>query len=100
MEVWQFVITAIGLVSFLGAVVVFLRGSADKGTIESLTRSNDALKVELSLCNAKCDKLETRVKALENENEVLRAAVTHVEEIRQLQIDVNEILSLVKELAS
>jgi septal ring factor EnvC (AmiA/AmiB activator) len=91
---------SITIVLFLGSVAVFLRGSADKGTIESQARQIAALSGELALTNTKCDKLDTRVQALENENEVLRAAVSHSEEVRQLQIDVNELLELVRGLAS
>jgi hypothetical protein len=84
----------------LGVIVTFLRGSADKGTIASLERSNAALKEELGVTSAKCDKLETRVGALENENQVLRAAVSHSEEIRALQADVTTLLDLVRGLAA
>lgn len=42
------------LIGFLGAAVVFLRGSRDKGTIETLERSNKAL--------------DERVKILESES--------------------------------
>lgn len=92
--------TAIGVVAFLGAVAVFLRGSADKGTIESQARSITALNAELGITNVRCDKLDTRVNALENENEVLRAAVSHSEEIRQLQTDLSEVLDIVRNLAA
>lgn len=91
---------ALGILISLGVVVTFLRSSADKGTIASLERSNAALTNELLITNTRCDKLDTRVKALENENEVLRAAVSHTEEIRQLQTDVNELLALVRGLAA
>jgi peptidoglycan hydrolase CwlO-like protein len=90
---------ALGILISLGVVVNFLRSSADKGTIESQERSITALTTELMLCNSKCDKLETRVRAVENENEVLRAQVSHIEEIRQLQADMTEVLALVRGLA-
>lgn len=91
---------ALGVLISLGLIAQFLRRSADKGTIESQDRSIAALTSELLITNNRCDKLDTRVRALENENEVLRAAVSHSEEIRQLQADVNELLALVRGLAA
>jgi hypothetical protein len=90
----------IGVLIGLGTIVTFLRSSADKGTIASLERSNAALTAELGLTNTRCDTLDTRVRALENENQVLRAAVSHTQEIQQLQTDVNELLALVRTLAA
>lgn len=98
MQVLGYIGTAVGLVLFLGAVAVFLAGSRDKGTIESLQRSNAALETELAITNSKCAALETRVKALETENEVLLASVSHSEEIRQLQADVNQLKADVAEM--
>jgi predicted nuclease with TOPRIM domain len=100
LEIFGWIGTGLAALVAVGVITQFLRGSADKGTIASLERSNAALTTELAITNAKCDKLDTRVKALENENEVLRAAVTHSEEIRQIQTDVSELLNLVKGLAA
>lgn len=99
MTVLTWIGAALGILISLSVVVNFLRRSGDQGTIESQERSITALTTELALCNTKCDKLDTRVRALENENEVLRAQVSHIEEIRQLQSDMTEVLTLVRGLA-
>jgi hypothetical protein len=74
------VAAAIGVVVFLGSVVVFLRGSRDQGTIATLERSNHALTERVTVLENDAargvierDRLTERVAALEHENEALRA---------------------------
>lgn len=86
--------TAIGIVLFLGASVVFLHGSRDKGTIETLTRSNAALDQNNKILEqrvtlleasdtAKCD----QIAALTHANEVLTNTVTSADLIKGLAKD-------------
>lgn len=81
----------VGLIVFLGAAVVYLRGSKDKGTITTLEQNNRALteRVDLledsekrlkaeavaaeTLHRAEIEALTIRVKALEDDNANLRA---------------------------
>jgi hypothetical protein len=82
---------AVGLVVFLGAAVIYLRGSKDKGTIATLSQSNDALIERVALLEdsekrlkaeatamkvlhaAEIKALDTRLGVCELENEALRA---------------------------
>lgn len=81
----------VGIVVFLGSVVVFLRGSRDKGTISTLEQNNKALTERVGLLEdsekrlkadaqadkirhqAEIDALNLRVKALEDDNAALRS---------------------------
>lgn len=74
----------IGIVLFLGSVAIFLRGSADKGTITSLQNSVSALQTEVNVYKTKVEEQETRLVALEKENTTLRTFVTQKDEIAQL----------------
>jgi hypothetical protein len=76
----------VSLLAFLGVAFVYLRGSADKGTIESQGRLIESLTAENADLRTKTDRLSTRVTAVEAENLVLRDAVGHTEEVRALQI--------------
>lgn len=73
-------------VVFLGAASVYLKGSRDKGTIETLSRNNDALQERVVLLERSETELKTRVSALEGENEVLKGVVTSSTEIAALQV--------------
>lgn len=92
----------VGLVVFLGAVVVYLRGSKDKGTITTLEASNRALTERVDLLEeaeqryiaaakatatqheADISALKTRVRALEDENDHLLALRPSAEAIDAL----------------
>lgn len=81
----------VGIVVFLGAVVVYLRGSRDKGTISTLEQNNKALTERVALLEnsekllkaeaaaaalkhkAELDALALRVDTLEQTNAELRA---------------------------
>lgn len=87
--------TWIGVVLFAGSVVVFLRGSRDKGTIATLEANNKALTERVTLlegdvaritAKALADKnqLSTRVDALERENTALLAQRPSAEAIADL----------------
>lgn len=76
---------AIALVAFIGLCVVYLRGSADKGTIESQDRLIKSRGDEIEDLTRRVVAAETRVAAVEAENAILRRAVSHVEEIVELQ---------------
>lgn len=78
------IVTAVAIVTFLGATAAFLRGSADKGTIASLTASVAALKTENELNKSKLEAQNTRILALEYENTTLREFVTQKQEIANL----------------
>lgn len=76
---------AIGIVSFVGLCFLYLRGSADKGTIESQERLIKAQGDEIEDLTRRVTRAETRVATVEAENKTLRSAVTHVEEIVEMQ---------------
>lgn len=79
----------IGLVVFVGAVVIYLRGSKDKGTITTLEASNKALTERVDILEAsekrltaaaeaqqvshkaEMDAMHVRIETLERENERL-----------------------------
>ena len=86
----------IGIVSFVGLVFVFLRGSADKGTMESQKRSIDALTTELGIERGKRIELEGRVKVCEARNSVLESTVQRLPELNHLQETCDRILELVE----
>lgn len=67
------VLAVIALTGFFGSVVVFLMGSKDKGTIETLTRSNAALNERVGLLEREKDDMKNRVSVLEAENAGLMA---------------------------
>ena len=77
--------TVLAVVAFLGLAFVYLRGSADKGTIESQDRLIKAQGAELLDLTRRLDNAERRVATVEAENVVLHDAVSHVEEIVRLQ---------------
>lgn len=94
---------AIAIVAFVGTAAVFLRGSADKGTITSLTSALGALKEEMAARDLEhareSAEKNARIKALEEANEskeqkifglgremaALRNTVTQADEIAKLQ---------------
>jgi hypothetical protein len=57
----------VGIVVFLGAVTVYLRGSYDTGTIATLRRNNDALTERVSLLEKSEHDLLIRVESAERE---------------------------------
>lgn len=80
----------VALVVFLGAVVVYFRGSSDKGTIQTLKDSNDALIQRVGILESDNRDLKTRVVALERENAALRAQRPSAAAIAELQTLVEE----------
>lgn len=99
-----YVIGGITLITFIGLCVVYLRGSADKGTIESQKRLIESRGVEigdltrrLGESDNKVESLTTRVTTLEGENNVLRSAVGHTEEIRILQATTDALQGTIEE---
>lgn len=90
------VVTVIGitlpLLSFLGLAAVYLRGSADKGTIESLQRSNAALHEEIEVQSRKSqaqddeiDRQNQLIISLGRQVHTLQGVVTQAAEIARLQ---------------
>lgn len=72
MPIWLQVLGALVLfVSFVGSAVVFLRGSADKGTIDTLERNNQALSERVGILESNEARLSARVALLERENTAL-----------------------------
>lgn len=76
---------AITVITFIGLCFVYLRGSADKGTIESQERLIKAQGEEITDLTRRVARAEARVATVEAENSTLRKAVTHVEEIVEMQ---------------
>ena len=65
--------TLFGIVVFLGAAVVYLRGSKDRGTIETLERNNSALNERVGILERDNAEFRARVDSLERENASLLA---------------------------
>lgn len=82
--VFGWIISAIGVMGFLAAGTQFIRGSYDKTTILSLQNSVNALETAGDLKDGKIEGLVKQVKALTNELEVWRNAVTAKEEVTHL----------------
>lgn len=90
---------AVAVVVFLGAALVYLRGSKDKGTIETLSRNNAALneRVQVLENEAVTHKAEdaknvARIAALEQEKSVLESVANSSEKIAQLRTEVTELI--------
>lgn len=78
------IMAAIGIVTFLGAAAVYLRGSKDKGTISTLESNNKALASRVDILEASEEALLIRVDALEKANSTLREMVTSRADIAEL----------------
>lgn len=70
--------TAVAVVLFLGAAAVYLRGSKDKGTIETLERNNRALAERIDILESEAREDHARraidherIRSLEQKNKVL-----------------------------
>lgn len=88
----NFVLWAIAIVGLLGSAAVFLRGSADKGTITSLENSVAALKLEgeikASKIQAQADEISTlrqQVVSMGRQIHTLQGVVTQAAEVARLQ---------------
>ena len=77
--------TGISIVSFIGLCFVYLRGSADKGTIESQARLIQTRGTEIDDLTRRVAIVEAENTALKAKNATLHDAVSHVEELVQLQ---------------
>lgn len=93
----------IGIIVFVGAVVVYLRGARDKGTIATLESSNKALSERVALLEAgekrltaeatateikhtaEIDALNLRIKTLEKKNADLEKLTPSAEAIQSLR---------------
>jgi hypothetical protein len=84
-QILQYIGVAIGVVVFLAGAVVFLRGSADKGTMESQGRQIVALENELAIEKGRTARLEAQVKVCEAKIEGLSLLKSHSAEIQALQ---------------
>jgi len=87
----------VGLVTFLGVVATYLRGSADKGTISSLESSVRALEGENKIKDEKIARLErdrqaadAKVEQLTTEVGTLRGVVTQEKAIVKLQTTLDQ----------
>jgi hypothetical protein len=91
---------AIAVVSFVGLCAVYLRGSSDKGTMESQKRSIEALTTELGIEKAKRVDLEHRVGTLEIENTALKNTVQHLPELERIEVKVDKVITILQETAA
>lgn len=83
--VWLSAIAAvIGIVTFFGAAAFYLRGSKDKGTIQTLETNNHALFERVKILETSESALLIRVKALEDANHVLTETLTARADIAEL----------------
>lgn len=62
------VVALIAIITFFGAAVVYIRGSKDKGTIDTLEKNNEALMARVDLLEKNEASLKIRVEVLEKEN--------------------------------
>jgi cell division protein FtsB len=85
LPVTMIVSTVVAVVVFLGGVVVYIRGSADKGTILTLEKNNQALTDWSKTLEAKVQLLEARVGMLEQENADLRLQRPSAEAIAEIR---------------
>lgn len=83
-QVVSYIVSGIGIVSFLGAAASFTRGSAAKGTITSLNESVAALQVADGVKTAQIKDLTSRLASAEAENKLLRGTVTQAKEVANL----------------
>lgn len=90
MSVMEWLPTAIGVVLFLGAATVYLRGSKDKGTIDTLTRNNAALAERVMILEASDLAKAKQIESLMAANIVLQNTVNSSELIRDLRVDLNK----------
>jgi UDP-N-acetylglucosamine 2-epimerase len=91
MTVLGYITGVIGIVLFLGTVVVYLSGSRDKGTIATLEASNRSLSERVSILEANETRLTSRVAHVEAENAELRAQRPSAEAIAGLAQQVTTI---------
>lgn len=88
MPVWLSVLgVAVVFVGFLGAAVVYLRGSKDKGTIDVLERSNHALTERVTILEKDNGEMKARLGHLERENIDLRAQRPSAEVLAEVRIE-------------
>lgn len=85
---------AIAAISFIGIAFVYLRGSSDKGTMESQKRSLEALTTELGIERNKRIALEARVALLEADNSRLETLVQHLPELERIEMKVDQVLAI------
>lgn len=88
----NWILTGVGIVTFLAAAAAYLRGSADRGTITSLQNSINALKTENELAKGKAETQQvtiadqsTEIEKLRGDLSTLRATVTQAAEVAHMQ---------------
>jgi hypothetical protein len=96
-DIIAWVLLGIAVVNFLGAAAVYLRGSRDKGTIETLTRSNVALQENNVILNERVGLLEVqgasdaaKILAQGQSIEVLTNVANSGDKIDALQTDLDD----------
>lgn len=80
----------VSVVVFLGAAIVYLRGSRDKGTIATLERSNAALTERVLLLEKNETQMTVRIDTLEAENLVLQRIANSGDAIAALALSLDE----------
>lgn len=84
---WSWLPAGAAVVLFLGAATVYLRGSRDKGTIDTLTRNNAALDERVKILEASDLVKQGKIDALTQANQVLTNTVNSSELIKALKVD-------------
>lgn len=82
---WSWLPAGAAVVLFLGSATVYLRGSRDKGTIDTLTRNNAALDERVKILEASEVANKARIDALTHANKVLTNTVNSSELIIAFQ---------------
>lgn len=80
--------TILTFVAFLGLVTIYLRGSRDKGTIESQGRSITALETEREILTRQLVEVNAKVTALEQAKEVLEGVANSSQQIADFRAEV------------
>lgn len=76
----------IGLIGAVAAIVVYLRTSVDKGTIEALRRNADALRDRVQLLETSDTAKTAQIESLQRENTILASVPSSAEAIKALDV--------------
>jgi len=81
---------AIGVIGAVAAIVVYLKTSVDKGTIEALQRNAAALRDRVQLLESSDTAKTSQIESLQRENAILAAVPSSAEAIKVLDKKLTE----------
>jgi len=76
----------VGLIGAVAAIVVYLRTSVDKGTIEALRRNADALRDRVQLLEASDTAKTAQIDSLRRENQILASVPSSADAVKALGV--------------